>query len=343
MKKILATLLAILTVLSLTACGGKKQDAAAKKGSYTKGQYKIRIATVTSNKHAWVQMANFIKKELEEKSKGAISVSVFPGGQLGKDEKTIDDMRVGSLDMVIGGTQNAAPFVSQMQVLALPYLFNSRDAFEKSLDKKGQVFAYIQKKYDEKKLGLHLLALCNGGQRDLHAKKEIKKVADLKGLKMRVTSSPTESVMWAALGAIPTSMAFNDIYSAMQTNTVDAFECTLASYNSNALYEVAPYHIKTTHQFTPTHITCSNVTYKKLPKEFQDLLEKVCEQAALEGSKIADKADDTLLGSLVKEHGVKVCDVDKKEFKALVEPKYNEIAKQCKGEDLLKIIKGANK
>jgi len=309
MKKFMAVLLAALSIFTLTACGGgnKKQAASAtQSGNYAKGQFKLRIATVVSGKHAWVQMADYIKKELEQKSKGAIEVSVFPGGQLGKDETTIDDMRLGTLDMIIGGTQNAAPYVQQFQILTMPYLFDNRNVFEKILVKNGPVFKYIQKKYEDNKLNLVLLGLCNGGERDLHTKKEIKGVADLKGLKMRVTSSPTESTTWAAFGAIPTSLAFNEIYSAVQTNTVDAFECTLASYNSTALYEVAPYHIKTAHQFTPSHITCSKVTYNKLPKEFQKLLEDVCEKAALEGNKISDKADDTLLDSLVKEHGVKV-------------------------------------
>ena len=299
--------------------GEKKEEttAAAETKAHAKGEYQLKIGTVVSGDHAWVKMADFMAKELN-------------------DEAMFDDMRLGTLDMVIGGTQNAAPFVSQYQILAMPYLFDSRDQFESILSQDGEVFKYVQGKYDS--LGLKLLGLSNGGQRDLHTNKEINKLADLKNLKMRVTSSATESMVWSALGTIPTSMSFNDIYSGVQTNTVNAFECTLAAYNSNALYEVAPYHVKTAHQFTPSHITCSEITWNKLPAEYQTLLFEVSKEAAELGTKVADEADDTLLDKLTKENGVKICEPDRSEFKAVVEPLYPEIAKGCKGEDLLELV-----
>lgn len=313
-------------------------ETSAQAEQQAKGQYQLKIATVVSGDHSWVQMADFMAKELNTRSGGAIEVTVAPGGQLGNDETTIDDMRLGTLDIVIGGTQNAAPFVSQYQILAMPYLFENREQFESILLQDGEVFKYIQGKYDENGLGLKLLGLSNGGQRDLHTSVEVTKLADLKNMKMRVTSSATESLVWSTLGAIPTSMSFNDIYSGVQTNTVGAFECTLAAYNANALYEVAPYHVMTAHQFTPSHITCSELTWNKLPAEFQTLLFEVSKEAAELGTKIADDADDTLLGKLEKENGVKISKPDRGEFKAAVEPLYPEIAKGCKGEDLLELV-----
>ncbi|MBQ6365215.1 MAG: TRAP transporter substrate-binding protein [Oscillospiraceae bacterium] len=329
MKRILSIVLCLVLVASLCA---------AASADYKPGQFQIKIATVTSGTHPWVQMGDYIAKELNERSNGAIEVTVAPGGQLGNDEATIDDMRLGTLDMVIGGTQNAAPFVSQLQVLSMHYLFPSRDAFEAALVQGGDVFNYIQGKYEEQGLGLHLLGLCNSGRRDMHTTKEVKSLADIKGLKMRVTSSQTESDVWSALGVIPTSMAFNDIYSAAQSNTVSAFECTLSAYNSSALYEVAPYHVATAHQFTPSHVTISDITWNRLPAEFQDLLYEVIGEACLLGNQIADDADDNLLDTLVAEKGVIVCEPDLEEFRSAVEPLWDTIAKNCKGEDFLALI-----
>ncbi|MEA5135759.1 MAG: TRAP transporter substrate-binding protein [Candidatus Fimivivens sp.] len=352
MKKSLLAVLLASTMLLMSACGKAASTPAAtstpasatgsststEAPSYKPGQFKIRVATVVSGEHAWVKMAEYMKDELAKRSNGAIEVSIFPGGQLGNDEACIDDMRVGTLDMLIGGTQNAAPFVSQYQILGLAYLFADRDQFEGVLVKDGAVFNYIQDKYSKNGLGLKLLSLCNGGQRDLHTGKEIKSVADLKNLKMRVTSSATESLVWSKLGTIPTSMSFNDIYSGMQTNTVNAFECTAASYHANALYEVAPYFVQTAHQFTPTHITCSELAYNKLPADIQAMVSDVADEAGKLGSKLADEADDSLTSKLVAEKGVTLCAVDKSEFKAIVEPLYPEIAKSCDGQELLDII-----
>ncbi len=352
MKKSLLAVLLASSMLLMSACGNAASKPAAasaptpaagsstssETAAYKPGEFKIRIATVVSGDHAWIKMAEYMKDELAKRSDGAIEVSVFTGGQLGNDEACIDDMRVGTLDMLIGGTQNAAPFVSQYQILGLAYLFADRNEFEGVLAKDGAVFNYVQDKYTSNGLGLKLLALCNGGQRDLHTGKEVKSVADLKNLKMRVTSSATESLVWSKLGTIPTSMSFNDIYSGMQTNTVNAFECTAASYNANALYEVAPYFIQTAHQFTPTHITYSELAYKKLPADIQAMVDEVADEAGKLGSKLADEADDSLIDVLVKDKGVVLCTVDKAEFKAIVEPLYPEIAKSCDGQELLDII-----
>ena len=329
MKKLFVLLLALMVLMS-----------AAAMADYTPGQFQIKIATVTSGTHPWVQMGEYFAKELNERSGGAIEVTVAPGGQLGNDEATIDDMQLGTLDMVIGGTQNAAPFVPQMQVLTMHYLFPNRDVFEAALVQNGPVFNYIQGKYEENGLGLRLLGLCNAGRRDMHTTKPVNSLADIKGLKMRVTSSQTESEVWGSLGVVPTSMAFNDIYNAAQSNTVSAFECTLSSYNSSALYEVAPYHIATAHQFTPSHVTISEITWNRLPEEFQQLLVEVTAEACALGNQIADNADDSLLDTLVAEKGVIVCEPDLAEFRAAVEPMWAKIAESCKGEDLLAIIQG---
>ena len=326
------------TAAETSAAAGTESGSGSMTGAHQPGQYKLKIGTVVSGDHSWVKVGEFMVEELSARSGGAFEVSFAPGGQLGNDEAMIDDMRLGTLDMIIGGTQNAAPFVPQYQILSMPYLFADRTQFESILDQDGEVFNYIQAKYDENGLGLKLLGLANGGQRDLHTNSEINSVADLKNLKMRVTSSATESLVWTALGTIPTSMSFNDIYSGIQTNTVNAFECTLAAYNNNALYEVAPYHVVTAHQFTPTHITCSEIAWNKLPEDLQKVLYEVSKEAAQLGSKLANESDDTLLSVLEAERGVKVSTPDRESFKAVVEPLYPEIAAGCKGEELLSII-----
>ncbi len=363
-KRFAALILAAAMALGLAACGSSqsgakpsgtgsavqsggavtepagdasKQDVTSGSG-YTEGQFQLRIATVVTGDHAWVQMGEYMAEQLKERSGGAIEATVFQGGQLGNDEGTIDDMRTGALDIVIGSTQNAAPFVSQFQILSLAYLFPDRDVFEGLLDQDSQLFQYIQGLYDSNGLGLVLLGLSNGGQRDLHTNKPIESVADLKNLKMRTTSSATEALVWQTLGTIPTAMSFNDIYSAVQSNTVAAFECTLAAFDTNALYEVANYHIKTAHQFTPTHITVGEISYNRLPEEFQSLLMEVGREAAVLGSQIADEADDTLLDSLVEDHGLIVCEPDAAEFKAIVEELYPKIASDCDGQELLDLI-----
>jgi len=351
-KKISILAIAVASILTVSACSSPPPAAPAAPVApaanattdepapqFSPGEFTLRIATVVSGDHAWVQMAEFMQEELSARSDGAIEVMIFPGGQLGNDEATIDDMRLGTLDIVIGGTQNAAPFVPQFQVLQLPYFFSDRDQFESVLLGDGPVFAYIQNKYEEYGLGLQLLGLSNGGQRNMKSNMEIRSVEDIQGISMRTTASATEGLIWSTLGTLPISMGFNDIYTAMQANMIDAFEVTLAAYTNAALYEVAPSIILTGHQFTPAHVTASNISFNRLPAEFQRLLREVSEEASRLGTQIANNADDTLVNTLESDHGANILEVDASGFRALMEPLYPELTEAVGGEALFQIIR----
>lgn len=352
-RKVVIGLVLMLTLtFILSACGGSApaaqptpppgpatvQGNVGETTSFSPGEFQLRIATVVSGDHAWVQMAEFIQEELAVRTDGAVEVLIFPGGQLGNDEATIDDMRLGTLDMIVGGTQNAAPFVPSLQVLGLPYLFEDRYQFESILIGGGSVFDYVQRRYDENSLGLVLLGLSNGGQRNMYSNRPIASVEDLAGLSMRVTASATESLIWATLGALPISMPFNEIYTGMQSGMVDAFEVTLSAFAGSALYEVAPYLIPAGHQFTPAHITFSEISYNRLPGEFRTILREVSEEASRLGTTIANQSDDLLVELMVAEHGLSVVDVDTVGFRTLIEPLYDEINADIGGEELFQII-----
>ena len=355
-RKALAGLMTIALVIALGACAAQPPatatpaapaapgapaapEAEAPAPQFSPGQFTIRIATVVTGEHSWIDMAHFIQEELESRSDGAIEVLFFPGGQLGNDEATIDDMRLGTLCMVIGGVTNAAPFVPQYTVLNLPYLFTDRDQYESLLVGGGPVFNYIQRQYEEKGLRLILLGLHDGGGRNIKSNRPINSVSDMRGLSMRVAAAITENIIWSSVGALPIPMGFNDIYTAMQSGMIDLFEVTLAAYHGSALFEVAPYITLTEHQFTTSHVTFSELAYNRLPPEFQQMLREVAEEASRLGSQLARQRDAALLDVLIEEHGVTVITgIDIAEFQALVQPLHPELVSEVNGEYLLQLI-----
>lgn len=347
MKKLLSIILAAAMVFGLTACGGSKTETPAEtpaetptESQYTEGQFKLKIGTVTSGSHSWVQTANWMKDQLAERTNGAVELSVYEGGQLGNDEAMFTDMGLGTQDMMIGGLTSISSFIPETTAMILPYLYPSRDAYEATLAIDGPVYNYVQSKFDDYGFGVKLLGMCNSGARYLFSVKQVSSLADLKGMKMRITTNVTDNDIWSALGTMPTAMGFNDIYNAAQTHTVDAFECTLGSYKSSALYEVAPYMALTEHQYTPSHITISNMSWEKLPSDIQEILAQVCAEASEYCNKLTDETEDNLVSALASENGVTVSEVDKTEFKAALEPLYPSILETCKGEDLYEIISG---
>ncbi|HSK42221.1 MAG TPA: TRAP transporter substrate-binding protein DctP, partial [Arenibaculum sp.] len=126
----------------------------------------LRLATVVNAPHPWIDMAEAFKAEVEDRTEGRMSVEIFPGGSLGNDQTVIDEMRIGTVDFIIGGTQNAAPFIREYQIFSLNYLFDDMDMFRRATDPEGPLFKRLESIHEESGLGLRLLALAGGGTRN---------------------------------------------------------------------------------------------------------------------------------------------------------------------------------
>lgn len=337
-RKFIAGFLTVALFFALAASGFRIAPAEAA-DQFRPGQFRLRLSTVVSGNHNWIQMAEFMRRELAERTNGAVELSIFPGAQLGNDEATVDLMRLGTLDMVIAGATTAVAFVPQLQILSLWYLYDDRYQFDSVMVGGGQVFNYIQRQYDERNLGLVLLGLGNAGERNVYSNRRIHSLSDMSGVNMRTTAAPIEAQVWGSLGTLPVPMGFAEIYTAMQANLIQAFEVTLAAFEGASLYEVAPYLILTGHQFTPSHISASAITFNRLPEEIQQIIREVAEEAARLGSRLANEADDSLIDVLVAQHNMTVIEVDGDEFRAVLEPLHDEVAANVGGEELLNIIR----
>lgn len=347
-KKIsILMLVALLSISLLAACGKKDdKDTGSTDGGNTdapvvdEGEtFELKLSTVVNPPHQWIDMGNYFAEQVEEKTDGKVKITVYPSAQLGNDETTIDEMRNGTIDFVIGGTQNFASFVPEYQVFGLSYLFDNPEQFEVAVAEDSPVTKRFEELYEEKDLGLKLLALSNGGSRNTSNNiKPIVTPEDLKGMKMRLPGSPMEAKLWGALGAIPTSLPWNEVYSAIQTGVVNAFESTISGYQGSKTYEVAPYHSKTGHLYMVTHFTMSDITWNKLPQEYRDIVFEVANEASEIGSKAAMDSEDAILKDLEDNYDVKINEVDLEAFAEVVTPLYGELAESVNAKDILDMI-----
>ncbi len=187
-------------------------------------------------------MAEYFKKEVESKSDGRISVKIFPGASLGKDPAIISDLKIGVVDLMISSTNNAEKQVPEFQVFSLGYLFPDFDSFSRVVSPDGDVQKYFEDVYAKRNIGMKLLALGASGSRNLsNGKKPVNSLDDIKGFKMRTPPSPMISKVWAALGTMPVTVAWSELYAGVQTGMVDALESSIPGYRGSKLYEVAPY------------------------------------------------------------------------------------------------------
>src|SRR6266581_4462166 len=185
--------------------------------------------------------------KLKQLSGGKMLVDQFPGAQLGQEPQLLQLVKSGDLDFAIVSSANTATISPQAGIMSLHFLFRSEDHNIKSLGD-PKVFEAIRDMIDGTTQGIHAIALGTQGFRHLYGKKEIRKVDDLKGLKVRVQATATEDTMFPAYGAQTVHMPFGSVYTSLQTGVVDFAENAVNVYLVNKHYEVAPVLSITEHE-----------------------------------------------------------------------------------------------
>lgn len=302
--------------------------------------YNLRLATVVNAPHVWHDAANYLASEMEARTNGAVKIKIFGGSQLGTDLTTFDEMRMGTIDFVIGGATTLVNLVPEYGVFNMPYFYADMDQFKRVFDPKGEFVAKYKEIFAQKKLGVKLLALGGGGTR-LFADnlKPVKSPEDIKGMKMRVPNNPEDTQTWTALGALVTAMPWSEIYSALQAGVVNAFEASLSGYSSSKFYEVAKYMSNTQHLVMVTDLLMSEATWNKLPEEYRKILLEVAEEIGPMFTEKGMESDKRILKELQEKHGVVVTEVDKKAFMEICHPLQDKLAENGKYTDILALMR----
>jgi tripartite ATP-independent transporter DctP family solute receptor len=264
--------------------------------------------------------------KLKELSKGTMLIDQYPGAQLGQEPQLLQLVKAGDIDFAIISSANTATISPQAGVMSLHFLFRDEGHVIKALAD-TKVFEAIKTMIDETAQGLHVIATGSQGVRHIYSKKEVHKVDDIKGLKVRVQATATEDTMFPAYGAQTVHMPFGSVYTSLQTGVVDAAENSINVYLVNKHYEVAPVLSITEHEANNALVFVSDKLWQSLSADQRQwVLTSAAEISAKEPAKAfeLEKTAATKLKSL----GVKIVDdVDKKSFIAIADPYLDKLAK----------------
>jgi len=265
--------------------------------------------------------------KLKELSKGTMLIDQYPGAQLGQEPQVLQLMRTGDIEFCITSSANAATLTPQAGVMSLHFLFRSEDHLKKALAD-PQVVAAVRQMVEETVQGGHVLAMITLGLRNMYSKKEIHKIEDVKGLKVRVQATPTEDTMFPAYGAQTVHMPFGSVYTSLQTGVVDVAENGVNVYLVNKHYEVAPVLSMTEHEANNNLIWISDKLWKSLTDEQKKWViaagEEVGRNQPAKSLELEHQSADKL-----KQIGVKiVTDVDKSGFQKVASPYLDKLAKE---------------
>ena len=265
--------------------------------------------------------------KLKELSKGTMLIDQYPGAQLGQEPAVLQLMKAGDIEFCITSSANAATLSPQAGVMSLHFLFRSEDHLKKALAD-PKVTQAVKDMIEDTVQGGHVIAVITLGLRHMYSTKEIHKVEDIKGLKIRVQATSTEDTMFPAYGAQTLHMPFGSVYTSLQTGVVDVAENGVNVYLANKHYEVAPVLSMTEHEANNNVVWISDKLWKSLTDEQKKWVTAAADEVAKrEPAKAIELEHES--AEKLKALGVKiVTDVDKSGFSKIASPYLDKMAKE---------------
>lgn len=265
-----------------TAAGGlaAAATASASLNTFAAAPVQLRFSstmTADENSAHYIWYTRF-RDNLKAAVGDQIRIDFFPNGQLGKEADVVQQVRLGSIDMMITGSSIWATALPELALLDFGFLFDSWAHVGKSVD---SGVSGVYDKLLETRTGCSIISWgSHFNARSVYTKPAIKDLAQLKNVKLRVLPTQAFIETFKLMGATPVPIAFNEVYTAVQTGVVDGFEHDAASVLSNKLNEVVVNSWQTNHLFSP----CLTVIGKRGMSKIPDPLRAPFRAAALEAS-----------------------------------------------------------
>lgn len=321
MKKLLIALLIAVVTLSCVFAGGNDETQNVADQKIT-----LKCALQNGQTHPLCMGVKKMADLISEKSNGRITVELFYSGSLANKPATVQGLQTGTIDcgMLMGGVI-ADYGCDLMKVFTLPYLFDSVEharAFEKSEDGRA-LFDTVQSSGSK--------MVCIGAYQEsarnyFFTKKDVKSPADLKNMMIRCQEGSVYYDTMEAMGANVQSIAFSELYSALQSGVVDGAEQPLSGFVSNSFHEIAKHYTLDQHEISPNLILFSEVTWNKLSDEDKRIIKEAFDESVPYFEETSDAKDAEYIETM-KNAGVVITEVDPAEWQSVCAPVYEKYGK----------------
>ncbi len=313
MKKFAVLLLALAMILSLAACGQAQTttpsantgtaEAPAEK-PYDGKTWIIKAAVTQSDngqESAEISWLKSFKAEVEEKTQGAVTVDIYPGGQLGTDAEVVQGLSGNTIEVGFFNYSNLNSVYAPTMLMSCPGVFSSEAECNAIMNGEwGTAF------HDEMEAatGLKIIACFSNGFRCFTCStKPLTTVDTAKGVTFRTMTSPVSIVMVEALGANAVPMASSEMYTAMQNGTVDGQENPIVNILNDKTYEVQKYFVMDKHIASIAAVGMSSKFYTELPAEIQEIVLTAAQNANAPAEEIVERVNNEGLAKL-EEYGM---------------------------------------
>jgi tripartite ATP-independent transporter DctP family solute receptor len=296
--------------------------------------YNWKLASVLPASHPVHQALVMFADKVKEKTKGEVTITVFPAGQLGQEQDYIQGIKLGAIEMTKVSSAPLGQFSPSLQVVSLPFIWRNLEHQHSVLS--GPIGTRLMNDLD--KQGFKGLAFFDAGFRNVTTRdKPVKVPADLKGLKIRVMQSKPLIDTINAFGATAVPMGQSEVYIALQQKVIDGWENNEPTVLTFNMQEVCKYFSYTRHTSIPDILVMNKQLFDSVPKSTQTAILEAAAQAIPYQRKVwADYIDDAV--KQLKAKGMEFNEVTNiADFQALAKPIYKEF-EPVVGADLIEAI-----
>ncbi|WP_459616482.1 TRAP transporter substrate-binding protein [Bordetella sp. 2513F-2] len=246
--------------------------------------------------------ARFLAEEIGKRSGGKLKMRTFGAASLGPDEQMQNALVGGTQEMMVGSTAPLATMVKEFGVFDLPFLFNSDKEADAVLD--GPLGQRLLKMLESKGM-VGLVYWENGFRNMTNSRRPIATAEDMQGIKLRVMQNQIALGVFNALGANAVPMPFSELFTALETRTVDGQENPVTTIQSSKFYEVQPYLTLTRHVYTPWVVLASKKWWDTLSADEQKIIMEAA-AASRDFERKDSRADSAKAMKVLEQAGMKI-------------------------------------
>lgn len=330
-KKIIAITMILMLAFTFCACGSS--DNVGEEAQVWK------FAHSGFEGDPLYEYGEFLKAAIEEEFDN-VTVEIYPAEQLGNDDERFELAQSGGVEIAMVASCFVGNTIPEAEVFGLSYMIpHDEEAANKILSEGKAITKLNEKMYD---LGVTAMDWFYEDWNCWSSNKPIRKLEDMKGLKMRCMNTSMDIANLKGTGAIPTPITFSEVYSALQLGTVEGQGNPLATMVSKKFYEVQDYVVLSYHENVVDGMVCNNAFYEGLTADEQAKLQACFKKANEQASEVRIKMSEDAL-QVMKDAGVEIIELSDEEmekFKATSAYAQGEFIKAAgePGEELLTLL-----
>jgi len=250
---------------------------------------------------------------IKEKTSGKVEIQVFPNNQLGSDTDMLSQLRSGALEFFTLSGLILSTLVPVASINGVGFAFKDYGQVWPAMD--GALGTLVRGEIAKRGLYAFAKMYDNGYREITSATKPVKTPEDLSGFKIRVPASPLWTSMFKAFGASPTTINFNEVYTALQTKVVDGQENPLSLIDTAKLYEVQKFVAITNHMWDGFWFLANKKAWEAMPADLREIVEAEFNRSAIDERNDLAKMNDTVAATL-KSKGLQFVETDPVAFRA---------------------------